>query len=52
MLLYIYIFIYLYIYIYKYFLGKEYYLTCENVIVNKELGIEGVLRDGKVLRKR
>lgn len=32
--------------------GKEYYLTCENVIVNKELGIEGVLRDGKVLRKR
>jgi hypothetical protein len=32
--------------------GTEYYKTCENVIINKELEIEGILRDGKVVRKR
>jgi hypothetical protein len=30
--------------------GKEYYKTCENVILSKELKIEGILRDGKIVR--
>ena len=29
--------------------GKEYYLTCENVVLNKELKIEGILREGKIV---
>jgi hypothetical protein len=30
--------------------GKEYYKTCENVILSKELKIEGILRDGKIVK--
>lgn len=30
---------------------KEYYKTSENVILNKELEIEGILKDGKIVRK-
>ena len=30
---------------------KEYYLTNENVILSKELKIEGILRDGKIYNK-
>jgi len=29
--------------------GKEYYLTSENVVLNKELKIEGILREGKII---
>ena len=29
--------------------GKEYYLTQENVVLNKELKIEGILREGKIV---
>jgi hypothetical protein len=30
--------------------GKKYYKTCENVILSKELKIEGILRDGKIVK--
>ena len=30
--------------------GKEYYKTWENVILSKELKIEGILRDGKIVK--
>ena len=30
---------------------KEYYLTNENVVLSKELKIEGILRDGKIYNK-
>ena len=30
---------------------KEYYLTNENVVLSKELKIEGILRDGKIYKK-
>jgi hypothetical protein len=30
--------------------GKEYYKTSENVLMNKELEIEGILKSGKLLR--
>ena len=30
---------------------KEYYLTNENVILSKELKIEGILREGKIYKK-
>ena len=30
---------------------KEYYLTSENVVLSKELKIEGILRDGKIYNK-
>ena len=32
--------------------GGEYYKTCENVILSKSLEIEGILRDGKLIRKK
>jgi len=31
--------------------NKEYYKTPENVILTKELEIEGILKDGKILRR-
>lgn len=30
--------------------GRTYYKTCENVILSKELEIEGILRDGKIVK--
>lgn len=30
---------------------KEYYLTNENVVLSKELKIEGILREGKIYKK-
>jgi hypothetical protein len=30
--------------------GRKYYKTCENVILSKELKIEGILRDGKIVK--
>ena len=30
--------------------GREYYKTWENVILSKELKIEGILRDGKIVK--
>ena len=30
---------------------KEYYLTNENVVLSKELKIEGILREGKIYNK-
>ena len=32
------------------FKGREYYKTSENVLMNMEMEIEGILKDGKIVK--